>query len=234
MYDRTMSGDPGEPRTWRPQVFGRRQARHVDDPVVEPLWSGIRVLAHVTGKSVDFLDAEGEARDWPATAEALAAAVQADGAVFDGYLTTEAAGDGVGVVAGPDPEVPTPGTYARQMMFGGFGRNRRAELIESIEAAAEPVLTAADDVVFVAVDLLMLDDQALLDVPLLERKRLLEAVLVEGALVRRGMHVRLPIGVWLGTWRSLGFRSIAFKDANSRYRPGTPNDDWATASIPRA
>jgi ATP-dependent DNA ligase len=234
MYDRPMIDDPGDRRAWRPQAFGRRQARHVDDPLVEPLWSGIRVLAHLVGGSVEFVDGEGEARDWPATAEALAASVQADSAVLDGYLTTEAAGDGVGVVAGPDPEVPSAQQMTRQMLLGGGGRNRRAELVDSIEAAAQPVLRPDDDVVFVAVDLLMLDDEALLDVPLLERKRLLDAILVEGPLVRRGIHVRLPIDVWVGTWRSLGFRSIAFKDANSRYRPGTPNDDWATASIPRS
>jgi hypothetical protein len=223
MYDRPMSGDSGERRTWRPQTFGRRQARHVDDPVVEPLWSGIRVLAHVAGTNVEFLDSDGEAQNWPATAKALGAAVQAEAAVLDGYLTTEAARDGVGVAVLPNPELPSPGSVTRQMLFGGGGPNRRAELLESIEAAAEPVLSPADDVVFVAVDLLML----------LERKRLLDSVLVEGPLVRRGIHVRLPIAVWLGTWRNLGFRQVAYKDANSRYRPGTPNDDWATASIPR-
>jgi ATP-dependent DNA ligase len=228
-----MTDDPGDRRAWRPQAFGRRPARHVDDPLVEPIWSGVRVLAHVAGTSVQFVDAEGQAREWPATAEAVAAAVQADGAVLDGYLTTEAAGDGVGAGGVPDPELPSPRTRARQMMLGGFGRDRRAELIESMEAAAEPALTPEEEVAFVAVDLLMLDDEALLDVPLLERKRLLESILLEGPLVRRGIHVRLPIGVWLGTWRSLGFRAIAFKDANSRYRPGRPNDDWATASIPR-
>ncbi|MDQ2966460.1 MAG: hypothetical protein M3R57_11495 [Chloroflexota bacterium] len=228
-----MIGDPDDRRTWRPQAFGRRPARHLDNPLVEPLWSGIRVLAHVDGAGVEFLDSHGEAQDWPATAEALAGAVQADGAVLDGYLTNETAADGVGVVTAPDPELPTPAQMARQMLLGGGGRNRRAELIESVEATAEPVLTTSDDVVFVAVDLLALDDEALLDVPLLERKRLLDGVLVEGRLVRRSIHVRLPANAWLGTWRSLGFRAVAYKDANSRYRPGKPNDDWATATIPR-
>lgn len=229
---RPMIGDPSERRTWRPQPFGRRPARHLDDPLVEPLWSGIRVLAHVATASVDFLDGEGELQEWPATSEAVAAAVRADVAVLDGYLTTEAAGDGVGVVTAPDPELPSAGQMTRQMLMGG-GRNRRAELMASIDATTQPELTSEDEVAFVAVDLLMLDNESLLDVPLLERKRLLESVLVEGPLVRRGIHVRLPIGVWLGTWRNLGFRSVAYKDANSRYRPGVPNDDWATATIPR-
>jgi ATP-dependent DNA ligase len=228
-----MIGDPTQRRAWRPQAFGRRAARHIDDPLVEPLWSGIRVLAHVAGRDVEFLDASGERQDWPDTAEALGGAVQADTAVLDGYLTTEASGDGVGVVAGPNPELPSAKQMTRQMFVGGGGRNRRAELLDSIEAAAAPVLNTADDVVFVAVDMLMFDDETLLDVPLLERKRLLESVLVEGRLVRRSIHVRLPIDVWLRTWRNLGFQWVAYKEANSRYTPGAANEDWVRAAIPR-
>jgi ATP-dependent DNA ligase len=228
-----MIGDPTQRRSWRPQAFGRRAARHIDDPLVEPLWSGIRVLAHVAGGEVEFLDANGEGQDWPDTAEALGAAVLADEAVLDGYLTTEASGDGVGIVAGPNPELPSAAQMTRQMLVGGGGRNRRAELVASMEAAAAPVLSAADDVVFVAVDMLMVDDEVLLDVPLLERKRLLESVLAEGRLVRLGIHVRLPIDVWLRTWRNLGFQWVAYKEANSRYTPGAPNDDWVRAAIPR-
>jgi ATP-dependent DNA ligase len=228
-----MIGDPTQRRAWRPQAFGRRAARHIDDPLVEPLWSGIRVLAHVAGRDVEFLDASGERQDWPDTAEALGGAVQADTAVLDGYLTTEASGDGVGVVAGPNPELPSAKQMTRQMFVGGGGRNRRAELLDSIEAAAAPVLNTADDVVFVAVDMLMFDDETLLDVPLLERKRLLESVLVEGRLVRRSIHVRLPIDVWLRTWRNLGFQWVAYKEANSRYMPGAANEDWVRAAIPR-
>jgi hypothetical protein len=47
------------------------------------------------------------------------------------------------------------------------------------------------------------------------------------------MFVKPPIDIWIGTWRSLGFRAMAYKEANSRYRPGEPNEEWATASIPR-
>ena len=229
-----MIADPTQRRAWRPQAFGRRAARHIEDPLVEPLWSGIRVLAHVAGPDVEFIDAEGQRQNWPDTAEALAAAVQADSAVLDGYLTTEASGDGVGVVAGPNPELPSARQMTRQMFVGGGGRSRRAELVASIEAAATPVLSAADDVVFVAVDMLTFDDEPLLDVPLLERKRLLESVLAEGRHVRRSVHVRLPVDIWLRTWRNLGFQWVAYKEANSRYTPGTANEDWVRAAIPRS
>jgi bifunctional non-homologous end joining protein LigD len=121
---------------------------------------------------------------------------------------------------------------ARQMVLGG--RNRRGELVDSLEAqvATQERDIPSEGVVFVAVDLLMLDGDSLLDVPLLERKRLLDGVIVPDELVRLGIHVRAPIDPWLGTWRNLGFRQLAYKEANSRYRPGEVNEGWATADIP--
>jgi ATP-dependent DNA ligase len=227
-----MVGAVLDTRSWRPQRFGRRGSRHVEDPLVEPLWSGLRVLAHVDAGGVELLDADGEARSWPQVAEALSAGVHATSAVLDGYLTTEASGGGVGAYAGALPvESASLGGMARGMFGLGGRRNRRAELLEAFERE-NPQFEPHDAVAFVAVDLLALDGESFLDVPLLERKRLLDAVVDEGDLVRRGMHIRPPINTWLGTWRMLGFRSIAFKDINSRYRPGEINDDWATAFIP--
>ena len=79
----------------------------------------------------------------------------------------------------------------------------------------------APRIAFVAVDLLVLDDEPLLDVPLLERKRLLESVLPEGDRVRRTAFVREPAGTFVTTWRSLGFGDLAYKTANGRYLPAT-------------
>jgi ATP-dependent DNA ligase len=91
----------------------------------------------------------------------------------------------------------------------------------------------ASEVALVAVDLLWLDDEALIDVPLLERKRILESVLPESELIRRGVHVRPPVDTWLGSWRASGFSRLAYKSANSRYAPGEKNEQWALAEIPR-
>ena len=77
-----------------------------------------------------------------------------------------------------------------------------------------------------------LDDEPLLSVPLLERKRILESVVDESRLVRRGIYVRPPIDSWMGSWRSFGFKRIAFKGANSRYMPGTPNAEWVVGDLP--
>jgi ATP-dependent DNA ligase len=228
-----MIGDPTISRTWRPQAFGRRNARHVGDPLVEPLWAGIRVLAHATPDGVEFVDANGDTKSWPEVEAALASSLATRQAVLDGYLTTEAASDGIGVVAGTGVAMPNAAEMSRQMLIGG-ARSRRGELHEALESAAIPKFGVGDVVVFVAVDLLQLDDEPLLDVPLLERKRLLEAVLGESELVRRTSFVRPTAGGSLIAWRALGFAMLAYKAANSRYRPGEVNDAWATAPAPSA
>lgn len=219
-------------RQWRPQTFGRRSARAIESPVIEPLWSGLRVIAHVTDAEIELWDADGSRIERPEVEAAVLAATAADSAVFDGYLSPEAARSGVGVYSGPTPAMPTPGDMARQMIVGG--RNRRKELVEELEARAEAAFAPEEPVAFVAVDLLLVDGEPLLDVPLMERKRLLDGVLAERELARIGIHVRPPVDPWLGTWRNVGFRMLAYKDPNGRYRPGEPNEGWATATIPRS
>ncbi|HVL53092.1 MAG TPA: hypothetical protein VM344_02415 [Vitreimonas sp.] len=218
-------------RDWRPQRFGSRGVRSIESPLIEPLWTGVRVLAEVSQDAVELRDSEGIAVEHAAVASALVRDIEAESVVLDGYLSPDAARSGVGVYAGVVPAIATPGQMARQMLIGG--RNRRAELVEELEARGAAQALPDEPVVFVAVDLLFVDGEPLLDVPLLERKRLLDGVVVENDLVRIGIHVRAPVDPWLGTWRNLGFRRLAYKDPNGRYRPGEPNDGWATANIPR-
>ncbi len=226
-----MSRDPLDAAPWRPQSFGRRGARQITDPVIEPLWSGVRLLVHVNAGTVDLRGADGESIDRPELVTAVTVAVQAESAVLDGYLTAEAVGSGVGVSVAPIVPNPRPADMARQMVMGGH--SRRAELVNALEEAAPATLAPYDEAALVAVDLLLLDGESLLDVPLLERKRLLDGVILESALVRLGVHVRPPVDPWLGTWRNFGFQSLAYKEANGRYRPGERNEGWATARIPR-
>jgi ATP-dependent DNA ligase len=219
-------------RELRPQAFGRRSWRHIDDPLVEPLWIGRRVLAHVASGLAELVDEEGERVDAGGTIDAVAQALVANSAVIDGYLTVQALQQTEGVFTGQTVEAATPGQMARQMLLGD-SRNRRKELADAAESALPVPEFAEIDPAFVAIDLLVLDDESLLDVPLLERKRLLDSVFQPSRLTRLGIHVRPPVGPWLATWRAAGFRSIAWKHPNSRYRPGEPNDDWAVAPIPR-
>jgi bifunctional non-homologous end joining protein LigD len=221
----TRVADPG---SWRPQSFGGRRAREIADPLIEPLWDGDRVLVHASSAGIAILDAEGVDVDaLPEVAGAIADALLAEDAVVDGYLTPQAARSSEGAVLG-EVKVPSSREMTAQI-FIGRGRDRRRELAES-EA---PVVRPGDPLVLVCVDLLVIDGQPLLDVPLLERKRLLESAIDENLLVRIGAYVRPPVDPWIGSWRAQGFRALAYKAANSRYRPGEANEAWATAQIPK-
>ena len=124
--------------------------------------------------------------------------------------------------------MPSGPQVVGQMLFGRRGANAAAR------AMARPAETDhTSPLAFVAIDLVEIDGDSLLDVPLLERKRLLDSAVDETHLVRRGAYVRPPVDSWLVAWRSVGFGELAYKAANSRYLPGRPNDDWATVTIPR-
>jgi hypothetical protein len=213
-------------RDWRPPGFGRRNVKDVRDPLIEPLWEGERVLVDISGGRVMAADVDGEpAEIEPEIVEALAALARADHLVLDAHLTAQAARSVAGALVG-DVSTPTAVEMAGQLLVGR--RSRRSELSKSLPADAR-----GEARVMVVVDLLELEAERLLDVPLLERKRLLESVLGEGPLVRIGAYVRPPVDPWIGTWRALGFHSVAYKAANGRYLPGRPNDGWAIARIPQ-
>jgi len=221
-----------ELRTWRPQSFGRRPARDVPDPIIEPLWSGERILLTMASPDAEpeFADAQGEALEGPALDEIAAdlrEATRTWSFVIDGYLTRQATMPEQG--AGQGIATPSAGQLVGQMMFG----RRLAEAVSAKTASQEAATDPSLPVCFVAIDLLAIDDDTLLDVPLLERKRILDGAFEERALVRRTPFVRPPINRWMVAWRGMGFRELAYKAANSRYTPGKPNDDWAAVAIPR-
>jgi ATP-dependent DNA ligase len=125
----------------------------------------------------------------------------------------------------------------RQATLGGVGNSMVLEAQVSNLAFMLPTRPDATfrrrvgtpgELAFVALDLLSVDGQDLLDLPLLERKRQLESLFVESDLVRVSPVVRPPLLPWLNSWKSAGFRGLLMKAANSRYRPGELTDEWAT------
>lgn len=211
--------------------FGSRKAHDIAQPLIEPLWEGLRVLVHWDRRSGPrMVDGGGIAvadRFADVTA-ALSEAIGADTAVLDGYITAQATRSGAGTAV-MAADAPTAGEMMGQMVMG-----KSAERAMSGGRPDPPVAHERPDVVaFVAIDLLELDGTEILDVPLLERRRLLDSIVSESDLVRRGLYVRPPVEPWLISWRSIGFRKIALKAQNGRYRPGTDADDWAVADIPR-
>lgn len=224
-------------RGLRLQWFGNGAPDRVAEPVIEPLWSGLRVIAAAQDGTGLLLDDGKDVPGHDALAVALASAVAAtaSGVILDAYVTKQIASEepGVGVYTGVT-ELPSAGNMLMGSLVGRGRRPRREQLAEDLgkELAAEQI--AEDDPVnLVAVDLLWLDGDWLLDAPLLERKRLLEAILPGDQLVRPSMYIRPPIERWVGSWRAQGFRGLAFKGANSRYRPGEVARDWITRPMPR-
>jgi hypothetical protein len=207
-------------RDWRPQGFGGRAARDIEDPLVEPLWNGLRLLAHVEARRAILVDRAGDEVDEPDVLEAVASAVAADSAVIDGYLTRDLAAMAAYAGGAEFDDVPTPASQTRQLFLGSRTNTREVWMARREEGTDTDVL-AAETATFIAIDLL----------ELLERKRLLESVVREAERVRIGIHVREPVGGWVATWRAHGFTSIAYKAANGRYAPGETNDTWAIAPL---
>ncbi len=217
----------------RPQPFGSGNPGRVLDPLIEPLWTGVRSLAAIDGADVALTDERGdEVAGHDEVRSALAEAASAERLVLDGFLTKFAIRDGSGVYVTMDDLPSTSQMVSRPLT--GIRRTQAEERQKALEEARAAQTFAPDDVVsFVAIDLLWLDGEPLLDVPLLERRRHLESVLVESDLVRRGVYVRPPIEAWVGSWRALGFTELTFKAANSRYQPGTATNEWISLPMPR-
>jgi ATP dependent DNA ligase domain len=213
---------PTDSLAWRPQAARpSRRSRPVRDPVIEPHWQGAHVLVHLDAdrRAADggtwcvILDEYGDdvTGEEPAVAAAVRAAVRAGEAVLDGFLTDQATRSGTTVSALP---------IARRT--GNIVMGHRLDT----DVAPPQDDGAVRPVAFVAVDLLRVDGQELFDIPLLERKRILDSLLEEGDLVRISPYTRPPVEPWMRTWRAAGFDGVMLKAANSRYRPGGETDDW--------
>ncbi len=218
---------PEDPLEWRPQEpLVTRVPVPIRDPVVEPLWSGERVLAHVRrpgpgAAGVRLIDSAGVdlAPFDTEVAAAIAEATLAESAILDGVLTSEANRGGVG--AAVVPEARRPGASALLGAVAGA-----PGIMVTRRGNADPGMVEA----FVAFDLLHVDGQPLLDVPLLERHRLLESVLAQGPLVRVSVLCHPPVDPWVATWQASGLRGGMLKAANGRYVPGDRTPEWRTVT----
>lgn len=210
--------------TWRPmRPYVGRAKPEIVDPVIEPFWSGVRVLAHLAPAAepehdpVVRLMIDGEtdlAVELPEVAAQVAASMDAIEAVVDGIVTRQVDLQGIG--AAPIAEVR--GSTSALLM-------RNTADIDFVPRGVPADAGSAVDG-FVAVDLLSLDGTDLLDVPLLERKRLLESVVRQSDRVRLSAVARPPIDTWVATWKALGLRGGLLKAANSRYEPGERSAAW--------
>lgn len=80
--------------------------------------------------------------------------------------------------------------------------------------------------IFSAFDLLEVDGEPLVAVPLLERKRHLEGLVSPSQNVRLTAYVTRGLRAWRDTLSGLGFRRVVLKDWNSPYSPGQTASSW--------
>lgn len=217
----------------RPQQFGRGHAERIERPVVEPYWLGLRVIVAATADAVAIYDDGEPVEDETRIESRLKGMIAhtADGVILDGYLTKQVSADDLPVNL--DTEIPTAGQLMSKPFFG-IRRGGAEEKRKRLDAEEAARVFAPDDIVnFVAIDLLWLDGEWLLDVPLLERKRLLEAVIPGDDLVRASPYVQPPYDTWIGSWRVQGFTALTFKEGNSRYHPGERTASWVRTELQR-
>jgi hypothetical protein len=211
--------------------------RDVVDAIVEPAWAGARVAAALTPARATIVR-EGSSVEVPEDLlQALLDGFTATGAIIEGSLTTQALRSGEGVVppaAKIDrPPILVPRFIRPDVQDDPYVRARDHEArVETIEPGVLDALEHGERHAFVATDLLWLDDVPLDDVPLLERKRLLEGVLEPSFLVRISPYVKPTAHLTLVTWGSLGFRELHYRAANSGYLAGQENPDTAVGRPP--
>jgi hypothetical protein len=215
-------------------AYGHHNPYKVEDPLCEPLWGGRRVLVEITPEGVVLRDTDAQpVEGYDDLRSAIADAAYAEELVIDGCLMPAPLRDteGARVRIGMDA-VETPGRRVRHLFVGETPSGRHREDLARADERRAPA-PGDEPAALVAIDLLWIDGQSLLDVPLLERKRVLESALDERELVRRTMVVRPPVEMWFAQWRALGFEEVAYKAANGRYRPGTVSGDWTIQLLPR-
>jgi ATP-dependent DNA ligase len=216
-----------DPLDWRPTLpHMRRRAADIRDPIIEPYWVGLHVLAHFDlartgddgGPWLVLLDTDGDdvTDEEPAAVAELATAILANDAVIDGFLTDQATRSGEGVAMVGEAKIP------RMMILSSSGTDLDMRRLDDGKVASPYA--------FVAIDLLRIDGQSLLDVPLLERKRILDGVIRQGPLVRVSPYTRPPLRTWLQSWKSAGFGGAVVKAANSRYEPTTVTREWTVVT----
>jgi hypothetical protein len=177
---------------------------------------------------------------WPLPddlSRALVGGFTALGAVVEGHVTSPEVLD----LASRGPR--SPRVERPPILFPRWIRRRRPSDIDreirqrearqaQVKEATHAALARGEPHAFVATDLLLLDDQPTHDLPLLERKRLLESILVPSATVRVSAFVQGTSTNVITSWGSLGFAGLSYRGSNSRYLAGEENPDWAVVQSP--
>jgi ATP-dependent DNA ligase len=214
MMNRSMTDQLPSDEPIRPQLTTEAQVG-INSPhwSFEPYWIGERLLARVAGDEVRLTDASGLPVDdfYRDLADILRTSVDADEAVLDGIWT------------------------AQPFLGRGSAAERWSEALadeagDLPEEGPDPA-TLETRRAYVVVDLVQLDGQFLGDLPYQERRRLLSGLISESVRLRVTPSVKMPLASWFHAWQENGFSRAVAKHANSRYVPGTANEDWIVIKI---
>src|SRR6266545_1237281 len=161
--------------------------------ILEPAWSGTRVLVRVGHGGPRFLGYEGPVDGPRELYEAICAESRCTTAILDGVLVEN------------------------------WEDERDLEVDDAGNAFVRPLPGRQ---IFSAFDLLEVDGESLLTVPLLERRRHLEGVLAPSLNVRLTPYVSRGLRSWRDTLAGQGFRRVVLKNWNSTYAAGRETKDW--------
>jgi bifunctional non-homologous end joining protein LigD len=170
-----------------------REQAELPNHILEPAWSGTRVLVRIGHDGPQFVGYDGPVSGPRELFDAIRAETRCTSAILDGVVVDDWEDE-------HDLEVDAAGTaYTR----GLPGRK-----------------------IFSAFDLLEVDGESLLHVPLLERKRHLEGLIAPSVNVRLTTYVTRGLRAWRETLAGLGFKRVVLKDWNSTYSPGQTSLSW--------
>ncbi len=170
-----------------------REQAELPEHILEPAWSGTRVLVRIGHDGPSFRGYDGPVDGPRELFDAIRAETRCTSAIIDGVLVDNWEDE-------RDLEVDDSGNaYVR----GLPGRK-----------------------IFSAFDLLEVDGDSLLRVPLLERKRHLEGLIAPSVNVRLTPYVSRGLRSWRDTLAGLGFKRVLLKDWNSTYSPGQTSPAW--------
>ena len=187
-----------------------------DDPdwLFEVKWDGYRVEATVR---------EGQTRLWTRNRVDAGAYFPDLAGASDWIAAREAIVDGEVVALDPEGR---PDFSLLQDRTGLRG----LEIVTGRRSGAAPRPSAAErgaiPIVYMVFDLLYLDGQSLLEVPLEERKRLLQRSLRPHGLVRYAAHVATDGVAFVEAAAAQELEGIVAKRRSSRYAPGKRSRDW--------
>ena len=171
-----------------------------DEWAYEMKWDGVRLVLYIAGGRVKALTRSNRdvTRNYPELS-ALAASVGIRQMVIDGeVVATDANG---------------------RISFGALQNRMHV-------ARPGKSLLASSPVTFLAFDLLHLDGKPLLELPYVERRRLLTELNLRGAHWSTPPHFDGGGSDAVATSRAQGLEGVVAKRLNSKYLPGKRNRDW--------